>query len=256
MKGPDSSLLQLDDALEALGDNGTMDRYEAEVALADVVGTISRAEDFDATFSPRRRDDRWRRIETMFDEGSFPPPIDIVQLGDLLFVQDGHHRVSVAKSLGWDSLPARVRRVCTVAYALCCLRVSDLPTKAAERRFLEKLPLPDDVRRTLSLSDPADWARLADSALAWGYSHLDTVGSTHTAHDLASAWWQREVRPVVRAMRAEGVGTRLSDVQLYVTALGVRDRLGALDWPGDLAAEHPDEICCRAEVALHACEPD
>jgi hypothetical protein len=35
----------------------------------------------------------------------------------------------------------------------------------------------------------------------------------------------------VRNVAAPG----LRDVQLYVTALAVRDRLGSLDWPDDLA---------------------
>lgn len=241
--------MRFDDALSALGHNGEMGRYADEVALADVVGTVAREADFDGDFTPvRGRDDRWRRTEELFRSGSFPPPIDLVRLGDLLFVRDGHHRISVARSLGWDSLPARIRRICTVAYALCCLRVSDLPAKAAERRFLEKVPLPSEVSRDLWLANPADWARLADAALAWGYAHPDAEQGRCCAHALASAWWQQEVRPIVAGLRRDGAGVDLSDVQLFVTALAARDRLGALDWPADLAAVHTDADCCRAEI--------
>lgn len=243
--------MRLDDVLAALGNRGVMEQYDDEIALADIVGTLARTTDFDAGFSPRRRDERWRRTEELFRAGSHPPPIDVVRLGDnLLFVNDGHHRVSVARSLGWDSLPARVRRICTVAFALCCLRVSDLPTKAAERRFLEKVPLPDEVSRGLWLARPADWARLADAALAWGYTHHDASGTKCSAHDLAAAWWKQEVQPLVEALRREGAGSTLSDVQLFVTALAARDRLGALDWPRDLLAAHADESCCRTEIEL------
>lgn len=125
------------------------------------------------------------------------------------------------------------------------------PTKAAERRFLEELPLPEEVTRGLWLENPADGARLADAALAWGYTHAATDGSACCAHALASAWWEEEVRPVVEALRHEGAGTALSAVQLFVTALAARDRLGALDWPGDLlTAAHADEACCRSEIEL------
>ncbi|TQL68954.1 ParB-like nuclease family protein [Nocardioides albertanoniae] len=242
--------MRLDDVLEALGNDGVMERYDDEIALADVVGTVARTHDFDADFSPRRRDDRWRRTEELFRSGSHPPPIDVVRLGDnLLFVSDGHHRISVARSLGWDTLPARVHRICTVAFALCCLRVSHLPAKAAERRFLQKVPLPDEVSRGLWLDRPADWARLADAALAWGYTHHDVIGG-HSAHDLGTAWWRHEVQPVVETMRREGAGATLSDVQLFVTALAARDRLGALDWPGELLAAHEDASCCHAEIDL------
>ena len=249
----DTDLMRLDDVLAALGNRGVMEQYDDEIALAHVVGTVARTDDFDADFTPRRRDARWRRTEELFRNGSNPPPIDVVRLGDnLLFVNDGHHRISVARSLGWDSLPARVRRICTVAFALCCLRVSHLPTKAAERRFLEKVPLPEEVSRDLWLPRPADWARLADAALAWGYTHHDTGGTSCSAHDLGAAWWKHEVQPLVEALRREGAGASLSDVQLFVTALAARDRLGALDWPGELLADHPDASCCRGEIELLA----
>lgn len=244
----DSGLMRLDDALAALGRNGDMGSYDDEISLSEVVGTVARESDFAADFSPRRLDERWRRTERLFRNGSLPPPIEVVRLGDLLFVRDGHHRVAVARSLGWDSLPARVQRICTVAYALCCLRVSDLPAKAAERRFLERVPLPDEVSRGLWLEHPADWARLADAAFAWGYTHTTKTGAPNSAHDLASAWWWEEVRPVITALRHDGVGMDLSDVQLYVTALAARDRLGALEWSRDLSAAHGDETCCRGEI--------
>lgn len=242
-------LIPLASALAALGDDGVMSRYTDEVALDRVVGSAARAEDFDADFTPVRRTDRMTEVRRRFDAGTYPPPLDLVQLGSLYFVLDGHHRVAVARERGWTTLPARVRRVCTVAFARCCLRVADLPAKAAERRFLEQVPLPDDVREDLWLDRPTDWARLGDAALAWGYRRRLADGSTYCcAHDLAAAWWSEEVLPAVRRhrKRAEsGGGTArvvdLTDVQVFVTALAERDGLGRLDWDDPANDEAP---CC------------
>ena len=231
-------LIPLPSALEALGDEGVVSRYTDEVLLDRVAGSAARFEDFDADFKPLRRTDRMAEVRRRFEAGTYPPPLDLVQLGDLYFVLDGHHRVAAARERGWTTLPARVRRVCTVAFARCCLRVADLPTKTAERRFLERVPLPDDVREHLRLDRPADWARLGDAALAWGYRRERVDGTPYCcAHDLAAAWWAEEVLPAVRRSRrraqAEGTAERvadLTDVQVFVTALAERDGLGRLDW--------------------------
>lgn len=228
--------MPLADALAALGGDGTMGRHQAAVPLSAVVGSASRSVDFDADFqltNPALRERR-ERLSAMMRAGGQPAPVDLVQLGELYFVLDGHHRVSAAKALGWDSLPARVTRVCTVAYAMCCLRAAHLPSKAAERRFLDRVPLPDDVRRDLWLDEPADWARLADSAEAWAHRTRCSRPESLTMPELAAAWWREEVIPVLDRVR-NGAAPGLRDVQLYVTALGARDRLGSLEWPDDLA---------------------
>ena len=238
-------LLPLAGVLDALGDDGAMGTTEEEIDLGAVTGSVARPDDYDAAFRPRRaaRDGRHREVQQRFAAGSAPPPIEVVRLGDLYFVMDGHHRVAVARELGWDSLPARVRHICTVAFARCCLRLADLESKAAERRFLELVPLPDDVREQLWLDRPADWARLADAALAWGYRQ-SLAGTTYCcAHDLASAWWRAEVEPVVARTSARDGGCDLGAVQAYVAALAERDRLGLLDWSHDPVLRTAGECC-------------
>jgi len=227
-----------------------MGSYGDEVALDTIVGSAARASDFDAAFRARRSMPRLADVRRKFDEGTFPPPLDLVRLGELHFVVDGHHRVAIARDRGWATLPARIRRICTVAFARCCLRVADLPAVTAERRFLEELPLPGDLRKSLRLDRPADWARLRDAALAWGYKR-ERIDETVfcCAHDLAAAWWADEVQPVARALRehqggaaGEGDPSYLSDLQLFVVALAQRDGLGRLDWDNP-ANNEPD--CCR-----------
>jgi hypothetical protein len=36
------------------------------------------------------------------------PPVDLIELGDVYFVNDGHHRISVAKMLGQREIEAQV----------------------------------------------------------------------------------------------------------------------------------------------------
>jgi hypothetical protein len=237
----------LTDALDALGQDGSMGSYTAEVPLTAIAGSAGRQDDFDADFAlvNKALEPRQRRVAEAFRQGGFPPPLDLVRLGELYFVRDGHHRVSVARSLGWDSLPATVLRVCTVAYAMCCLRAAHLDSKTAERRFLQRIPLPSDVRRDLWLDDPADWVRLTEAAQAWAYRQRGATDNLN-GHDFACAWWEQEVLPVLGRLRGADVGLGLRDVQLYVTAMAVRDGLGSLDWPADLSERiRAGESCCH-----------
>ena len=70
------------------------------VDLARVRGSEGRQEDFDRDFNPltNHTSGRWRRILAARQKGVCMPPVDLVQVGDLYFVRDGHHRISVARA--------------------------------------------------------------------------------------------------------------------------------------------------------------
>jgi hypothetical protein len=223
-------------ALDALGQDGMMGRRDAVVSLDQIVGTVAKPGDFDADFRLRNRAqrDRWHAAARLVATGQ-DAPVELLQLGEMYFVVDGHHRVSAARTLGRDSVAARVVRICTIAYAMACLRCAHLPSKAAERRFLERVPLPWEVRRTLWMEEPARWGRLADAAEAWAHRQMLSGRRLTDPEACAAAWWNEEVIPLLDRLRSAGVAVDLNDVQTYATALALRDEGGWLTWPDDLA---------------------
>jgi uncharacterized ParB-like nuclease family protein len=113
-------LISLDRVLEAAGLEGKSFGGVQEIPLNKVVGSAApdaKGADFDPGFLPvnRRLRDRWTRIYTAMVEGDELPPIDVYRLDDTYYVIDGHHRVSVARSLGRDVIKARVIEVRTRA---------------------------------------------------------------------------------------------------------------------------------------------
>ena len=113
-------LLSLDRVLAATGLEGKSFGGVQEIPLDRVVGSAAadaKAQDFDPGFLPanRRLRDRWTRIYTAMVEGDELPPIDVYKLDDYYYVIDGHHRVSVARSLGRKEINARVIEVKTRA---------------------------------------------------------------------------------------------------------------------------------------------
>jgi len=113
-------LLSLDEVLEAAGAEGRSFGGTQEIPLDRVIGTSAyeaKGGDFGPEFLPMsaRLRDRWTRIYREMVEGDELPPIDVYKVGDWYFVIDGHHRVSVARSLGRATINARVVEVKTRA---------------------------------------------------------------------------------------------------------------------------------------------
>jgi hypothetical protein len=80
------------------------------------VGTVSRRpDDFDRKFRPgsHRLRNRWVSVAVARQRGKAMRPIDVYRIGDLHFVADGHHRVSVARANGDAAIDAHVRQVQT-----------------------------------------------------------------------------------------------------------------------------------------------
>jgi hypothetical protein len=89
-------------------------RYSAGlqlVPLSQIQGSQSRCHDFDRNFYPLQDhlESRWLRVATAYELGLTLPPVELVQVGDIYFVRDGHHRISVAKAFGQLEIYAEVR---------------------------------------------------------------------------------------------------------------------------------------------------
>lgn len=80
------------------------------VRLDRIRGSEGRCEDFDVAFRPtnERNRKRWMRVALAHLRGTPLPAVDLVQVGDVYFVRDGHHRVSVARCFGQQTIDAQI----------------------------------------------------------------------------------------------------------------------------------------------------
>src|SRR4051795_9234358 len=149
-------ILPFEEVVEALGRVSETDLGLQRVPLDSIVGTVDRTKEFDRAFrptSPRLRA-RWQRIAEAQRRGKSFPPISVYRVGDLHFVRDGHHRVSVAKSLGREDIDAYVTEVRTRVGIDDALRLPHLPLKSHERLFRERVPLDRERHARVRPSDP------------------------------------------------------------------------------------------------------
>jgi hypothetical protein len=85
------------------------------VPLAQIRGSVNRVNDFDCDFFPLDESlrNRWVRVASMMLLGTPLPPVELVQTGEGYYVVDGHHRISVARMLGYAAIDAVILRAYT-----------------------------------------------------------------------------------------------------------------------------------------------
>ena len=231
-------MLPFEEVVEALGRTGQHDVGLQVVPLDAIVGTVDRAVDFDRGLRPTsaRLRSRWERIASAQRRGEALPPVSLYKVGNLYFVRDGHHRVSVAKSLGRDDIDAYVTEVTTRVPLSGDMRVSDLPLKDHERLFRERVPLPPEGRRRIQLSDPWDFGVLSEAVEAWGFRAMQHRGTYMDRAEVAHHWFNEEYVPVVELLRAGAlIAPDETETEAYLRLADDRYRvLRTHEWSDDV----------------------
>jgi uncharacterized ParB-like nuclease family protein len=219
------SLQSIEPVLDAAGLEGRAYGGIQEIPLDRIVGSAapaSKTGDFDPAFLPvnRRLRDRWTRIYQAMVEGDELPPIDVYRVGGDYYVIDGHHRVSVARSLGRATINARVVEVKTRA-PLGRKRDAAALLRAAEyAAFLETTQL----HRTrpearLECSRLGRYDEILKHILGHGYFLGLEQGRPVPLPEAAASWYDHVYKPVAEAIRKHRVLEVLpgwTEADLYV----------------------------------------
>ncbi|MDQ1460490.1 MAG: hypothetical protein QOI08_1974 [Actinomycetota bacterium] len=234
-------ILPYEEVIAALGFEGEHRVGPMVVPLDAIVGTVDRAREFDRSFRPTsgRVRSRWEQIAAAMRRGESMPPVDLVRIGEIYFVRDGHHRVSVARALDRTDIDAIVTEVTTRVPA-GTITLADLPLKSDERVFFERVPLPAEARSEIELSDPWDYAKLAEGVEAWGFRLIQERGQAIDRSELASLWLEIEYRPVVAMLREADLIVTGTATEAYMRLSAERYRL--------LRTHHWDEETLRRVV--------
>jgi len=239
-------ILPFEEVVDALGRVG--ERYVGlrVISLDSIVGTVDRMREFDRSFRPLsgRVRGRWERIAVAQRRGESMPPISVYRVGDVHFVRDGHHRVSVARSLGRDDIDAYVTEVQTRLGMAGNLRLSDLPLKGHERIFDERVPLESEQRARVRLSDPWQYALLAEGVEAWGFRAMQERSHFMDRRQVAREWFADEYAPVAEMLREGGfVAPGETEADAYLRVASRRYRvLRTHQWTPEILEQIRDEV--------------
>jgi hypothetical protein len=109
-----AKLMGRSNALSELGAQATSGRQHhvglRTVPIAQITGSENRSHDFDHAFYPlsEKTRDRWLSVMEARLKGVPLSPVELTKVGNAYFVRDGHHRISVAHTLGEGFIEAVV----------------------------------------------------------------------------------------------------------------------------------------------------
>ena len=222
-----SEILPFHEVVAALGRTGERDLGLQQIPLDSVCGSVDRTQDFDRWFRPlsEATRERWERLDRAQRLGETVPPIEVYRVGELHFVRDGHHRVSVALALHLRTIDAFVTEVTTRIDAAGISRRGDLITKDLRRVFLDRVPLPGPALCTILVTSAWSYAVLSETVEAWGFRLMQQENRFLDRATVARRWYGEEFRPVVRMLgQADLIGER-TDAEAYLHLAKQRYRL-------------------------------
>ena len=183
-----------------------------------VVGTDSRAGDFDREFRPLRPAvrSRWNQVAQAFPDGDFPP-IVVHKLGDAYFVIDGHHRVAVARSKGVERIDAEVTELRALWQLGADADVVELIHAEQHRIFMEESGLAE-VRPNacVSFSRLTAYSELLESVESHGYRLVREQGRVLDPPDVAADWYERVYLGALETFHREGLEPKATKGDLFL----------------------------------------
>ena len=218
-------LQSIEPVLRAAGLEGRSFGGVREIPLDRIVGSAappSKTGDFDPGFMPvnRRTRDRWLRIYREMVEGDELPPIDVYKVGDDYYVIDGHHRVSVARSLGRATINARLVEVRTRAPLGRKIDAAALLRAAEYAAFLETTQLHRTRREArLECSRLGRYDEILKHILGHGYFLGLEKGRAVPLPEAAASWYDHVYKPIAGAIRKHKVLEQLpgwTEADVYV----------------------------------------
>lgn len=135
-----TTLLSYDEIKEKLHIGGPIYRGMKTVRVDQIMGSLNCYHEFDRVFQPvsDKLDERWQSVNRAFYQEISLPPVVLYKVGEVYFVVDGHHRVSVAREQGQIYIEAEVRECATRVNLTPNLRLEDLEILGNKVNFLER----------------------------------------------------------------------------------------------------------------------
>jgi nucleotide-binding universal stress UspA family protein len=180
------------------------------IPVSAIIGTVGRCYDFTRTFLPRHSTDeqRWAGLRHFVEENSLDalPPIEVYQVGSAYFVQDGHHRVSIARQLGVEFMSAYVTEVATRVALTPETNPDDLIRQSEYVAFLGYTHL-DRLRpqSDFSVSVPGQYAKLEDHIEVHRYFIEVAENREISFEDAVCRWHDEAYAPIIEAIREQGI---------------------------------------------------
>ncbi|GAB4541087.1 MAG: hypothetical protein Kow0063_31570 [Anaerolineae bacterium] len=179
-----------------------------DVPLDHIVGSVGRYHDFNRAFFPRQEGlkERWQRVDRLMAAGKGYPPVELYKVGQVYFVRDGNHRVSVARQHSFPTIQAYVWEYQTDMPVQPETDIDELLCQTAHAAFIEQTRIdrlcPDlDIR----LTQPDGYADLLNEIQAY-QAILSQIDGQEIPFDEALVLWaEMRYTPIVDIIRQRDI---------------------------------------------------
>jgi len=215
-----------------------------QVPIQNIVGSFGRYQDFDRAFLPtqKRTKARWVSINKAHYKQIFLPPVDLFKIGEIFFVKDGNHRVSVAHEQGQEFVDAFVTEINVPVVLTTETKLDDLDIKEAHADFLVKTNLAE-------LRPGADIEMTTPEYYNGLLSHIDVhqwylgekQGSEVPYDEALISWYDHIYLPLVEVIRNTEILNEIPKSTEADLALWIMDYLSYLRLSNQRNSESNDE---------------
>ena len=222
LKGSDNQLLPYDEVRARLPIRGQHYLGLMQVPTEKIVGSVGRYNDFDRAFLPTQRhtQSRWISIDKAHYEDVILPPVELFLIGEIYFVKDGNHRVSVARERGQVDIDAYVTQIDIPIRLAPDININDLELKKAQAEFLLQSHL-NEIRPAAQVEPSVP--ELYQNLLEHISTHRWYLGVERKAEvpypEAVASWYDNVYLPVVQIIREQDLlksFTRYSESDLYI----------------------------------------
>jgi hypothetical protein len=222
--GQPTTLLSYDEVKEKLHIGGPIYRGVQTVEVKKIVGSLNRYHQFDRAFLPLEDQvaNRWQSIDRAFYQDVNLPPVILYKVGEVFFVVDGHHRVSVAREKGQIDIDAEVRECSTKVNINSDLKAEDLEILGEKVDFLERTGL-DRIRpkAKIKLTIPDGFEIMLEHIAVHRYFMGLDLQRDISDEEAVAHWYDKVYQPIASNIRRSGIlsefpGKTEGDLYLWV----------------------------------------
>ncbi|NNM66400.1 MAG: transcriptional regulator [Spirochaetales bacterium] len=220
-----NQLLNFNEVKTLLRPNAEIYRGMQTVNIDSIVGSEGRYRDFNAVFLPKNEHmrSRWESVDKAHIQDVILPPIKLYKVGEVYFVRDGNHRVSVARSQGVQAIDAEVTEFKTDYKLEQNENLEELRDKLLRyerERFVEQTHLDQIIPlEHLEFSDPGRFDEILQHIQGHKYYINLNIAEEISFQDAALSWYYNVFLPIIQTISHEGVITRFpgrTKADLYI----------------------------------------
>jgi len=225
--GQSKELLPYDDISNQLHMTGQSSKGVQEIPVEAIIGSVNRYQDFDRNFLPLRDTDseRWARVKSLMTSPGSPglPPIRVYQIGEVYFVLDGNHRVSIAREMGIETIEAYVTEIQSRAAFSAEDSPEEIILKSEYNNFLVETQFDELFPGfELKLTFPGQYETLKEHIRVHRYYMGIEQSREIPKNEAVEHWYKHVYLPVVDIIRRQAILKEFPDrteTDLYLWVL-------------------------------------